>query len=142
LKASKMIKLSQIFVLFFSLTSMANQEFKFSPCEAKPNCQSSYEDKNGPRYFYPIEYSGPKENAKEKIIRVITEMSGKMVENKGDYLKFEFTSSLFKFVDDVEIYIGEPGIIHLKSKSRKGYWDLGVNKRRLGDITFRFHQSK
>jgi uncharacterized protein (DUF1499 family) len=137
-----MIKLFQIFVLFFSLTAMANQEFKFSPCEPKPNCQSSFEDKNGPRYFYPIEYLGPKENAKEKIIRIILELSGRIVEDKGDYIKSEFTSSLFKFVDDVEVYLGEPGVIHLKSKSRKGYWDLGVNKKRLGDITFRFHQSK
>ena len=137
-----MIKSSLIFVLFFSLTCMANQEFKFSPCESKPNCQSSYEEKDGPRYFYPIEYVGPKENAKEKIIRIISELSGKIVENQGDYIKSEFTSSLFKFVDDVEIYLGEPGIIHLKSKSRSGYWDFGVNKKRLGDITFRFHQSK
>lgn len=131
-----------IFALFFSLSSMANQEFKFSPCESKPNCQNSYEDKNSPRYFYPIEYVGPKENAREKIIRIILELSGKIVDDQGDYIKSEFTSSLFKFVDDVEIYLGEPGLIHLKSKSRNGYWDFGVNKRRLGDITFRFHQSK
>lgn len=121
---------------------MANQEFKFSPCEPKPNCQSSFEDKSGPRYFYPIEYLGPKEKAKEKIIRILSEISGKIVENNGDSIKAEFTSAIFKFVDDVEIYFGEPGLIHLKSKSRTGYWDFSVNKRRLGDITFRFHQSK
>lgn len=137
-----MIKSSLIFFLFFSFVSLANQEFKFSPCDPKPNCQSSFEDKAGPRYFFPIEYSGPKEKAKEKIIRIISELTGKIVQESTDYIKAEFTSTIFKFVDDVEIYLGEPGLIHLKSKSRTGYWDFGVNKRRLGDITFRFHQSK
>ncbi len=128
--------------LFFSFGSLANQEFKFSPCDPKPNCQSSFEVKGGPRYFFPIEYSGPKEKAKEKIIRILSELTGKVTEDNGDYIKAEFTSAIFKFIDDVEIYFGEPGLIHLKSKSRTGYFDFGVNKRRLGDITFRFHQSK
>lgn len=129
-------------IAMISFSSMADQSFKFPPCDPKPNCQSSYEDKTSSRYFFPIEYVGPKENAKEKIVRIISELSGKVVEDKGDYIKAEFTSAIFKFVDDVEIYLGEPGLIHLKSKSRTGYWDFGVNKRRLGDITFRFHQSK
>jgi len=137
-----MIKSSLILFLSFSFVSLANQEFKFSHCDPKPNCQSSFEDKASPRYFFPIEYSEPKEKAKEKIIRIISELSGKVVQDNGDYIKVEFTSAIFKFVDDVEIYLGEPGLIHLKSKSRTGYWDLGANKRRLGDITFRFHQSK
>ncbi|MFI5390854.1 MAG: DUF1499 domain-containing protein [Bacteriovoracales bacterium] len=129
-------------IAIFSFSVMAAQTFKFSPCDPKPNCQNSFEEKNSPRYFYPIEYVGPKEYAKEKIVRIISELDGKIVENKDDYLRAEFTSSIFKFVDDVEIYLGESGIIHLKSKSRIGYWDFGVNKRRLGDLTFRFHQSK
>lgn len=130
------------FMAIFSLSSKADQPFRFTPCDPKPNCQNSFEDKESARYFFPIEYSGPKEQAKEKIMRIITELSGKVVEDSGDYIKAEFTSAIFKFIDDVEIYLGEPGLIHLKSKSRTGYWDFGVNKRRLGDITFRFQQSK
>jgi len=137
----KLLKIVSLMALF-SFSSMADQNFKFVPCDPKPNCQNSFEDKNGPRYFYPIEYVGPKENAKEKIVRIISELAGKVVEDNGDYLRAEFTSAIFKFVDDVEVYLGKPGLIHLKSKSRTGYWDFGVNKRRLGDITFRFHQSK
>ena len=73
---------------------MADQKFKFSPCEPKPNCQSSFEEKSNSHYFYPIEYSGPIEKAKEKIIRIISEVGGKMVQNERDYLRFEFTSEI------------------------------------------------
>jgi uncharacterized protein (DUF1499 family) len=134
------LKMIKFFLIFFTFSTFA--QFRFEPCPSKPNCQSSFENKESPRYFYPIEYKGPKEITREKIIRIISEVGGKIVEDRGDYLRFEFTSSLFKFVDDLEIYLGESGLIHLKSKSRTGYWDLGVNKKRLGEITFRFHQSK
>jgi uncharacterized protein (DUF1499 family) len=38
-------------------------------------------------------------------------------------------------VDDVEFRIdGAAGVIHVRSASRKGYWDLGVNRRRVETI--------
>jgi uncharacterized protein (DUF1499 family) len=46
-------------------------------------------------------------------------------------VRAEFRSQL-GFVDDVEFRIdGTAGMIHVRSASRKGYWDLGVNRRRV-----------
>jgi uncharacterized protein (DUF1499 family) len=52
----------------------------------------------------------------------------------GDLVRAEFRSRL-GFVDDVEFRIDEAaGRIHVRSASRKGYWDLGVNRRRVETI--------
>ena len=53
------------------------------------------------------------------------------------YLHAEFTSRIFRFVDDVEFLL-EDGIIHVRSASRVGRWDLGANRARIEDIRGRF----
>ena len=55
------------------------------------------------------------------------------------YWHVEFTTQLFRFIDDVEFYFDESqSLIHLRSASRQGYWDLGVNRRRVENIRSRF----
>ena len=55
-----------------------------------------------------------------------------------DYLHAEFRTIL-GFVDDVELYIDdEQHLIHMRSASRLGYWDFGVNRRRLEAIRVEF----
>jgi uncharacterized protein (DUF1499 family) len=53
-------------------------------------------------------------------------------DNERWYLRAEATSRLFRFVDDVEFQlIPEEHLMHVRSASRVGYWDLGVNRRRV-----------
>jgi uncharacterized protein (DUF1499 family) len=55
------------------------------------------------------------------------------------YLHAEFTSALFRFVDDVEFLLDDgTKTIHVRSASRVGYSDLGVNRRRVEAIRYRF----
>ena len=58
-----------------------------------------------------------------------------IITDTGEYLHAEFTISIFGFVDDVEFHLrpGE-GIIALRSASRLGYSDLGVNRRRIAKL--------
>jgi uncharacterized protein (DUF1499 family) len=52
-----------------------------------------------------------------------------------DYIHAEFTSAFFRFVDDVEFYFdSDAKTIHMRSASRIGYSDFGVNRKRLDDI--------
>jgi uncharacterized protein (DUF1499 family) len=52
----------------------------------------------------------------------------------------EFRTSL-GFVDDVEFYVdGSQKVIHLRSASRVGYWDLGVNRKRMESIRTEFER--
>jgi uncharacterized protein (DUF1499 family) len=55
------------------------------------------------------------------------------------YLHAEFRSALFGFVDDVEFRMDETaGRIDVRSASRTGYFDFGVNRRRVEEIRARF----
>lgn len=55
------------------------------------------------------------------------------------YVHAEFRSTLFRFVDDVEFLLpaGEP-LIQVKSASRLGYSDMGVNRKRVEGLRERF----
>ena len=62
----------------------------------------------------------------------------KIINIKEDYLHALATSRVMKFIDDIEIKKSEnENSIVVKSKSRTGFYDLGVNKRRINTLHFR-----
>ena len=55
-----------------------------------------------------------------------------LVKAETNYIHAEFRSLIFRFVDDVEfVFPPAEKIIHVKSASRTGYYDFGVNRRRV-----------
>ena len=55
-----------------------------------------------------------------------------IVEIDGDYLHAEATSKWIKYVDDLEVsYLPESNILLIRSESRVGESDLGVNQKRV-----------
>jgi uncharacterized protein (DUF1499 family) len=115
---------------------------RFKPCPKKPNCYSSAEEINTDNYFFPIAVKEPRETAHAKSLRIIEQMGGTLVSKTEFYIHATFTSAIFRFIDDFEIYTGDQDIVQIKSSSRMGHSDLGANKKRLGDFTFRYHQSR
>ncbi len=56
----------------------------------------------------------------------------KIVESDGDYLHAEVTSRIMKYVDDLEIsYSPEKNNLLIRSESRVGDGDFGVNRKRV-----------
>ena len=54
----------------------------------------------------------------------------------------EFTSVIFRFVDDVEFLLDADSLsIHVRSASRVGYSDLGANRARALAIWQKFEDS-
>ena len=76
----------------------------------------------------------------EKIKQIIENTPRtKVVENDGDYLHAEVTSRIMKYVDDLEVsYIPENNKIVIRSESRVGEGDFGVNKKRVELIKSNF----
>jgi len=74
---------------------------------------------------------------------VIGRMDGAAVISSNDnYLYCEFTTPLFRFVDDVEFLIDhDKRLIHFRSASRSGYDDMGTNRRRMEEIRRLFAQA-
>ncbi len=108
---------------------------RLSSCPDKPNCVSSYE--TGERHgIKPLEYTDERSRAMERLAAVIRNFSrAEIVTREENYIHAEFRSLVFRFVDDVEfIAPGDRKIIHLRSASRTGYSDLGVNRRRIEKI--------
>ena len=62
-----------------------------------------------------------------------------IVSESEDYIQAEVRSLIFRFVDDLEFYFptGET-VIHVRSASRVGNYDLGVNRKRVEEIRRRF----
>ena len=112
-----------------------------SPCPGTPNCVSSQE-KNSQHRIQPITFEGSLELAKERLHRVLNSMGGtRILTQEDEYWHVEFTTQLLRFIDDVEFYFeGSQLLIHLRSASRRGYWDLGVNRRRIGTIRSKFEK--
>ena len=107
---------------------------QFAKCPEKPNCVST---KNSSK---PIFYKGSHENAKQNLLLAIkTFGSAKVKKELDQFIHVEFTSNIFRFIDDVEFYLTEQGVIHFRSASRIGYSDLGVNRRRIEMIRIAFN---
>ena len=118
-------------------------ENKFFPCPESPNCVSSFENPTDEDHFIsPIKFFGEKEATIQKLEKLIEKNpKAKIVEKKENYLRAEYTSSIFKFVDDIQFYFGQKNIIHVKSASRVGRNDFGKNRERVREIEFALQQS-
>lgn len=128
-------------------------------CPDKPNCINTEFPDDSSHYFPPLDFSAAE---KDKImplaITIIQKMGGTVVAKgnvtqgsvaKGStqesasennhYLAVTFTSSLFRFVDDFELRQDNISHkLHIRSASRTGYSDFGVNKRRVKQFSEHF----
>lgn len=116
-----------------------------APCPDTPNCVSS--QTTGPaRRVEPIAFAGGADAALARLKGVIAELPrARLVAEEGLRLRAEFTSRVFRFVDDVDFVIDpEACVIHVRSASRVGWYDFGVNRRRVEAIrrAFEAHASR
>jgi uncharacterized protein (DUF1499 family) len=90
-----------------------------------------------------LPFSGERDDAVEKIKQIVARVSSrvKLVEEKEGYLAYEFTSLMFRFIDDVEFLVDdEAGVVHFRSASRVGHSDLGANRRRMMKFSEEFNR--
>jgi uncharacterized protein (DUF1499 family) len=115
------------------------------PCPSSPNCINTEYPDDESHYLPPLSFSEQdSELVKVLAKQIILNMGGKIIEESGDlltdyYIHAIFTSSLFKFVDDFEIRINnETKLLSIRSASRVGYSDFGVNMRRVKEFSKQF----
>jgi uncharacterized protein (DUF1499 family) len=107
---------------------------RFAPCPDKDNCVSS-QSNDEKHHVDPLAYNDSRESALNHLKQVVQSMKRtRIVDESDDYLRVEFTSAVMGFVDDVEFYFPDEPIIHIKSASRIGYSDFGVNRKRVEKI--------
>jgi uncharacterized protein (DUF1499 family) len=105
-------------------------EGRLPPCPGTPNCVSSQAE--GKHWIKPLRLGGDPELALGVIMDTMALLRrAEVVSGQGDLVHVTFRSRL-GFVDDVHFLLDrEEGVIHVRSASRTGYSDLGVNRRRV-----------
>ena len=107
-------------------------------CPESPNCVNS-QAKDEEHSIEPIVLLGSPQEVKNVLESSINSFdNSKITFSDSSYIRAEFTSSIFRFVDDVEFYFPSEGegetTVHLRSASRLGHSDLGVNRERIEKI--------
>ncbi|HEV3339123.1 MAG TPA: DUF1499 domain-containing protein [Pirellulales bacterium] len=104
-------------------------------CPNRPSCVSS-QTSRAARRVEPIPFAGSAEEALDVLRRVLGGLSNTRIVTDGEgYVHAECTSRVFRFVDDLEFLIDrDRRVIHCRSASRVGYYDFGVNRRRIEEI--------
>ncbi len=113
------------------------KEGKLTPCPTTPNCVSSQIDPNDKvHYLPPIAITGEPDKAWKRVLTLLRSQANvTILENQGNYLRTEFHSPIFGFVDDVEFLLDpESKVIHFRSASRVGHSDLNANRKRMKSI--------
>jgi uncharacterized protein (DUF1499 family) len=120
-------------------TNLGVQGGKLASCPSSPNCVSSQASDN--HTIAPLRFSGDAQAALRKLKAVVEAMPRtRIIDSKPDYLYAEFSTALMGFVDDVEFYC-DGTAIQVRSASRLGYSDLGVNRKRVEAIREAFERA-
>ena len=112
---------------------------QLAPCPNSPNCVSTAASDSA-QEIEPLPLADTEQRTIEMLTSAVSALPGsRSVLTKGNYLHFEFRSPWLRFVDDVEFLIDEDAkLVHVRSASRIGRSDFGVNRKRVEEIRLRY----
>lgn len=130
-------------------TNLGVQKGRLKPPSMTPNSVSSqaglYPDHPQRDYarIEPLHFSGDPNIAMQKLADVLKSMDRiAVVRQEGDYLYAQATTPLLKFTDDMEFWLDrQAGVIELRSSSRLGRKDFGVNRQRIEAVRAQFQKN-
>jgi uncharacterized protein (DUF1499 family) len=122
--------------------NLGHRDGRLKPPSKTPNSVSSQADMwvEHPMQDYaridPLAVKGSGAATIARIRSVVEAMPGaKVVQSENDYLYVQFTTRWMKFVDDAEFWFDPAsGVVHVRSASRVGRKDFGVNRARIESI--------
>ena len=103
---------------------------RLAPCKRTPNCVSSQADPaDRDHHIAPIAFRG----SMQELRRAVESMErASVISAERNYLYAEFRTKLMRYVDDLELYYDEKqGLVQVRSASRLGRRDFGVNRNRI-----------
>ncbi|MCU0536987.1 MAG: DUF1499 domain-containing protein [Hydrococcus sp. Prado102] len=111
------------------------REGKLITCPTTPNCVSS-QSTDVEHTIAPLTYKSSATDALANLKSIIqSQERAKIIAETDNYIYAEFASRWMGFVDDVEFYANKAtGKIDVRSASRLGESDLGVNRQRVESI--------
>lgn len=108
---------------------------QLKPCPSTPNCVST-QSTNPAKRMDPVAYSGPVDDARARLLRILDRPRVEILESTDLYVHAVFTTRIMRFKDDVEfLFDPDAGVIHFRSASRVGRSDFGTNRSRMESLT-------
>jgi uncharacterized protein (DUF1499 family) len=134
---NRIMRLSLILFIIMTITSMAVNatqptQKKLPPCQDTPNCVSS-QTTSKKHYIAPFKISGDPTVAWQELRKAIIARDRMILTHETETtLHAEATSLVLRFVDDIDAIMDvSAGVIHIRSASRLGHSDFGVNRKRI-----------
>ena len=130
-----------IIIVYFAGLSFSTRHSPFkaepkrtlSDCPGTPNCVFS-EASNPGKKIEPFKLSADTPQADwARLIAIIQQQGGEIHFHDDQYCHAVFTSTLFRFKDDLEL-LRDASEVQVRSASRAGKSDLGVNRKRVEAI--------
>ena len=124
-------------------TNIGVQSGQLTPCPSTPNCVNS-QSQDTVHKIEPLTYNSTPTEAMADLKKVIESLEKtQIITETENYLYAEFTTKLMGFVDDVEFLLDDTAkVIHVRSASRLGKSDLGVNRQRIETIRTKLDELK
>ena len=126
---------------FHAEAGSADGHNKCLPCPDSPNCVSS-QSADSAHFIKPLHYTANTAIARQKLLEILENTKRvHLAKVEMNHIHAEFRSLVFGFVDDVTFcFPPDKNIIHVRSASRKGYYDFGENRRRIEQLRARFEK--
>ena len=123
-------------------TAVQASEKQLPPCPSSPNCVSSQATDVG-HFIAPFKIVGAAEDAWAALKNALLSQSRTVItEESGGRLHAQATSLVFRFVDDIDVILdGDAKLLHIRSASRIGYGDFGVNRKRMERLRSQLQQA-
>ena len=114
-------------------------EGKLAPCPDSPNCVSTQSEEKG-HAMKPLPFLQTREASREKILSILKDMKRtEIVKLTESYIHVECRTALLHFTDDVAFFLDDTTrVVHFRSASRVGYYDFGLNRRRMKRISEKY----
>jgi uncharacterized protein (DUF1499 family) len=137
-------------ITVFILTSVSGagvespgvRESKLAPCPDSPNCVSTQSELKR-HAMKPLPYLQTRDASRERILSILKGMKRmEIVKLTESHIHAEFRTALWGFADDVEFLLDDTArVVHFRSASRVGYYDFGLNRRRMKEISEKYKKS-
>ncbi|MFZ2312636.1 MAG: DUF1499 domain-containing protein [Methylobacter sp.] len=132
-----------LYILVMTISTVTQaEEKKLASCPNSPNCVSSQATDEG-HFITPFKITGNVEGAWAALKNALISQSRTVITSEtSDTLHAEAPSLVFRFVDDVDAILdADARLIHIRSASRTGYGDFGVNRKRVEMLRSQLQQA-
>ena len=124
------------YIIFMTLSIVSRtgsaSEKTLPLCRDSPNCVSS-QAQDAQHFIEPFKISGSPDEAWQALKKALSSQNRMVITHEtADTLHAEATSLIFRFVDDINVIMdADIKLIHIRSASRTGHSDFGVNRKRI-----------